>query len=63
VITLHLTYTHHGEFEDLIVIESGEIYRGNLPKRKRKIATEYVVVNRDNLMEIFNQLNPQLLRK
>lgn len=56
---IHASY---GEYEDLIIFETGEIYEGDLPIKKRKLALEYVKENKSKLMTIFNSLNPQLIR-
>lgn len=56
---IHASYS---EYEDLIIIETGEIYVGDLPTKRRKIAQEYVKENTVILLKTFNLLNPQLLR-
>jgi len=56
---IHASY---GEHEDLIIIETGEIYVGDLPIKKRKLALEYVKENTSMLLKTFNLLIPQLLR-
>ena len=56
---IHASY---GEYEDLIIVSNSEIYAGDLPNKKRKIAVGYVRENKDDLLEIFNELNPQIIR-
>jgi len=55
-------HAKYGEYEDLIIINSGEIHVGDLPRKQRKIAIEYVNKNRDLISIIFNLLNPQIKR-
>ena len=55
-------HASYGEYEDLIVIDSVDIYEGDLPKKKRKIALQYVENNKGLISIIFNLLNPQINR-
>ena len=54
---IHATYN---EYEVLIVIETGEIYAGDLPNKKLKLVNEWLIGNSDWAMEVFQQLNPHL---
>ncbi|MBC2840119.1 DUF4160 domain-containing protein [Robiginitalea sp. SC105] len=56
---VHVSY---GEHEDLIIINSADIYEGDLPIRKRKLAIAYVAENKEFLLRTFLFLNPQLAR-
>jgi len=57
----HIHASYSG-YEDLIVIDTAEIYVGDMPNKKRKIAQEYVKNNTQTLMAIFNSLNPPIKR-
>lgn len=50
----------YNEYEALIIIETGDIYAGNLPKRQLKVAKNWLAENSYWVMEIFWELNPQL---
>ena len=47
------------EFEEIIVIETLECYRGKIPKVQRKKVTEWAIDNKKFLLDIFNILNPR----
>ncbi|MQY79879.1 MAG: DUF4160 domain-containing protein [Bacteroidetes bacterium] len=55
---IHAVYN---EFEILIVIESSEIYAGDLPNRQLKKVFDWLAGNLDWASEVFYQLNPKLL--
>ena len=55
---IHMVY---GEYEVLIIIETGGIYAGNLPKRKMKHALEWISVHSVRALEIFYELNVDLV--
>lgn len=44
-------HAQYGEFNISIEIESGRILAGNLPKKNEQLAVDWVVRNRDKLME------------
>lgn len=56
---VHISF---GEYEVLLKIENGEIYKGNLPTKKLKKAVKYVLDNKEYLFAYFNEINPQLSR-
>ena len=51
------------EFEALIEIRNLSIYGGYLPVRQEKIAIEYVKENQEELLKVFNHMNPKKHRK
>ncbi|MFN0034502.1 MAG: DUF4160 domain-containing protein [Saprospiraceae bacterium] len=53
-------HAEYGEFEVLIVIETGEVYAGSLPRNKLNAALTKVSDNRAALLEKFYELNPRL---
>jgi hypothetical protein len=55
---IHASYN---EFEVLIVIETVTIYAGHLPARKLKLVEDWVSSNTDWLINLFYELNPELL--
>ncbi len=55
---IHAVYN---EFEILILIENNEIYAGDLPNRQLKKVFDWLSGNSDWALEIFYQLNPELL--
>ena len=57
----HIHASYSG-YEDLIIIDTTEIYEGDMPGKKRKIAQEYVQENSATLLSIFNSLNPPIQR-
>lgn len=57
---IHASY---GEFEVLIIINDQSIYTGSLPARKLKIAKEIVKQNKEDLLFLFESLNPNLRKK
>lgn len=50
----------YNEFEAMIVIETGQIYAGDLPTRQMKRALEWVAENQDWALSVFYELNPLL---
>ena len=54
---IHASY---GEYEILIVIETGRIYAGDLPSRQLKLVFDWLATNADEALDIFYQLNPEL---
>ncbi|RKY53805.1 MAG: DUF4160 domain-containing protein [Candidatus Neomarinimicrobiota bacterium] len=55
---IHAVYN---EFQVLIIIENNEIYAGDLPNKQLKKAFDWLAGNSDWALEIFYQLNPELL--
>ena len=55
---IHASYS---EYEVLITIETGAIYAGDLPIRKLKLVLDWVSGNSDWLLDLFYELNPELL--
>lgn len=55
---VHMVY---GEYELLLIIETGEIYAGNLPNKKMKRAREWISNNSDQALNIFYELNIDLI--
>jgi len=53
-------HAYYGEYEALIAIRTGEAIAGNLPRKRMREVLEYLEENREDLLEIFYQLNPQL---
>ena len=53
-------HAFYGEYEALIDIREAVVIAGGLPRRKLREALEYLAQNRNDLLEIFYQLNPQL---
>ncbi len=53
-------HAEYGEFEVLIEIETGEVYAGNLPRNKLKVAQKKVADKRAAVLEKFYELNPRL---
>jgi len=51
----------YNEFEILIAIENHEIYAGDLPNKQLKRVFDWLAGNSDWALEIFYQLNPELL--
>ena len=54
---IHATYN---EFEVLILIESKDIYAGDLPNKQMKIVFDWLSVNSDWALKVFFELNPNL---
>ncbi len=54
---LHAIYN---EFEVLLEIETGESYAGDLPTRQLKLVNDWLYCNKDWLLEVFYELNPNL---
>ena len=53
-------HAFYGEYEALIDIREAAVIAGGLPRRKLREALEYLAQNRNDLLETFYQLNPQL---
>ncbi len=51
----HATYN---EFEELILINTLESYRGHLPNKQRKKVIEWATNNQDFLIRKWNEFNP-----
>jgi len=54
---IHASYN---EFEVLIVIETKDIYAGELPNKQLKSVHNWLSVNSDWAMKVFYELNPNL---
>ncbi len=54
---IHATY---GEYEVLVIIETGKIYAGELPVKQLKQVLDWVSGNSDWLVDLFYELNPEL---
>lgn len=54
---IHASY---GEYEVLIVIETGQIYAGDLPTKQLKMAFDWLAINAEEALNTFYQLNPEL---
>jgi hypothetical protein len=50
----------YNEYEALIIIETGDIYAGNLPKRQLKVVANWLEENCDWVLKVFWELNPDL---
>jgi len=48
------------EYEELIVIETLKTYAGEIPKVQRRKIINWAANNKQFLLEIFHQLNPNL---
>lgn len=57
---IHATY---GEFVALIEIEDQSVYAGGLPTKKLKVAVKEVKENKEDLLFLFNESNPNLRKK
>lgn len=55
---IHAVYN---EYEAILEIESGEVYAGNLPLKINKRALQWLHENHTWALDVFYQLNPQLL--
>ena len=53
-------HANYNEFEILIVIETGNIYAGNMPNRQLKQVFDWLAGNTDWALQIFYELNPEL---
>lgn len=51
----------YNEFEVLIIIETGQIYAGDLPTKQLKLVYDWLAINADESLSIFYELNPELL--
>lgn len=51
----------YNEFEVLIIIENSKIYAGDLPNKQLKKAFDWLSGNSDWALEVFYELNPELL--
>lgn len=57
-------HAKHAEYMDRIIIETGELMEGsNLPRKKSKIAIQYVLDNKKLLNTIFFLMNQNLKRR
>jgi len=54
---VHATY---GEYEVLVIIETGKIYAGDLPAKQLKQVMDWVAGNSEWLADLFYELNPEL---
>lgn len=54
---IHAVYN---DFEALVIIETGEIYAGELPPRQLKLVFDWLCENSEWLLEVFYELNPKL---
>ena len=55
---IHASYN---EYEVLITIESGQIYAGDLPTKQLKMVYDWLAINADEALDMFYQMNPELL--
>ncbi|MEI6048006.1 MAG: DUF4160 domain-containing protein [Bacteroidota bacterium] len=53
-------HAKYNEFEILIVIETGQIYAGDMPGKQLKQAFDWLSGNEDWALEVFYELNPDL---
>lgn len=53
-------HAFYGEHEALIAIRDGTLIAGGLPRRKLQDALQYLEDNRQDLLEVFYQLNSTL---
>ena len=53
----------YNEFEVLIVIEDLTVYSGSLPLRKLNKAKQLIKDNQEDLLFLFNELNPNLRKR
>jgi len=53
-------HAFYGEYEALIDIREGTVLAGGLPRKKLREVLEYLAENREELLETFYQLNPNL---
>jgi hypothetical protein len=51
----------YNEFEALIIIETCQIYAGDLPTKQMKRALDWVAGNQDWALSVFYELNPELI--
>ncbi len=54
-------HTSYNEYEILITIESGQIYAGDLPTKQLKMVYDWLAINADEALDMFYQMNPELL--
>jgi hypothetical protein len=54
-------HAKYGEFEIVILIESGKIYAGDMPNKQLKRIFDWLDGNSDWALEVFYELNPELL--
>lgn len=50
----------YNEYEVLLIIETGDIYAGDLPTKQLKLAIDWLAGNSEWALEVFYELNPQL---
>lgn len=53
-------HVYYAEYKALIVIDSLQIMRGDLPIKQLNKVVEWAGLNKENLLETFYQLNPSL---
>lgn len=53
-------HAFYGEYEALIDIREGTVLAGGLPRKKLREVLEYLAENREEPLETFYQLNPNL---
>jgi len=53
-------HAFYEEYEALIDIREGTVLAGGLPRKKLREVLEYLAENREELLETFYQLNPNL---
>ena len=50
----------YNEFEILIIIETGDIYAGDMPNKQLKQVFDWLSGNMNWALEVFHELNPEL---
>ncbi|MCK5105907.1 MAG: DUF4160 domain-containing protein [Cyclobacteriaceae bacterium] len=50
----------YNEYEILVIIDTSQIYAGNLPNKQLKRVFDWLAGNADWALEIFYELNPNL---
>jgi hypothetical protein len=56
---IHVVYS---EYEVLLVISTGEIYAGKLPKKQLRKAINWLQIYKEEALSIFYQLNTNLMK-
>jgi hypothetical protein len=51
----------YNEYEVVIEIESGKIYAGDLPNKQLKKVFDWLLGNAEWALEVFYELNPELI--
>lgn len=54
---IHVLYN---EYEVLLIIESGKVYAGSMPIKQLKLALNWLIENKEEALDLFYQLNPEL---